>query len=184
MKCGSVYVLGMPRLGAGAEPWAATSHAVVSERRRAASPDRRRAPERRSRSRSPHRRRDDERNARRRRSPSPSRQRHAPEAPRSRASERAERRRERSRAERPAEPGELLGSPLMRRCLVKVTPEEVGDTTEEDLMQQMGFTGFDTTKNKKVPGNVDGMAKVNKPRKYRQYMNRKGGFNRPLDYIA
>ncbi|KAF1586462.1 UNVERIFIED_CONTAM: U4/U6.U5 small nuclear ribonucleoprotein 27 kDa protein, partial [Eudyptes robustus] len=52
------------------------------------------------------------------------------------------------------------------------------------LMKQMGFAGFDTTKNKKVEGNVGGAAKVHKVRKYRQYMNRKGGFNRPLDYIA
>uniref|UniRef100_A0AC34FW36 U4/U6.U5 small nuclear ribonucleoprotein 27 kDa protein n=1 Tax=Panagrolaimus sp. ES5 TaxID=591445 RepID=A0AC34FW36_9BILA len=55
---------------------------------------------------------------------------------------------------------------------------------EDDMMKMMGFGGFDTTKNKKVEGNMDGIAKVNKPRKFRQYMNRKGGFNRPLDYIA
>ncbi|VDM56336.1 unnamed protein product [Angiostrongylus costaricensis] len=36
----------------------------------------------------------------------------------------------------------------------------------------------------KVHGNYDGAVKINKPRRYRQYMNRKGGFNRPLDYIA
>lgn len=66
----------------------------------------------------------------------------------------------------------------------KINVEDVAATSEEDLMKQMGFAGFDTTKNKKVPGNVDGNAKVNKRRKYRQYMNRKGGFNRPLDYIA
>lgn len=52
------------------------------------------------------------------------------------------------------------------------------------MMRKMGFGGFGTTKGKKVEGNIGGMAKVNKPRKYRQYMNRKGGFNRPLDYIA
>lgn len=51
-------------------------------------------------------------------------------------------------------------------------------------MKSLGFAGFDSTKNKKVEGNVDGMVKINKPRKYRQYMNRKGGFNRPLDYVA
>uniref|UniRef100_A0A914ZA83 U4/U6.U5 small nuclear ribonucleoprotein 27 kDa protein n=1 Tax=Panagrolaimus superbus TaxID=310955 RepID=A0A914ZA83_9BILA len=55
---------------------------------------------------------------------------------------------------------------------------------EDDMMKMMGFGGFETTKNKKVEGNMDGIAKVNKPRKFRQYMNRKGGFNRPLDYIA
>lgn len=48
----------------------------------------------------------------------------------------------------------------------------------------MGFSEFNTTKNKKVKDNVSGAVKINKPRKYRQYMNRKGGFNRPLDYVA
>ncbi|VDN35499.1 unnamed protein product [Cylicostephanus goldi] len=55
---------------------------------------------------------------------------------------------------------------------------------EQDLSALMGFAGFDTTKNKKVSGNYEGAVKINKPRRYRQYMNRKGGFNRPLDYIA
>ncbi|KJH46681.1 hypothetical protein DICVIV_07245 [Dictyocaulus viviparus] len=55
---------------------------------------------------------------------------------------------------------------------------------EQDVASLMGFGGFNTTKNKKVHGNYDGAVKINKPRRYRQYMNRKGGFNRPLDYIA
>ncbi|PAV67694.1 hypothetical protein WR25_04213 [Diploscapter pachys] len=55
---------------------------------------------------------------------------------------------------------------------------------EGDVAALMGFTGFSTTKNTKVVGNADGAVKINKQRKYRQYMNRKGGFNRPLDYIA
>ncbi|XGW21084.1 hypothetical protein V3C99_004220 [Haemonchus contortus] len=55
---------------------------------------------------------------------------------------------------------------------------------EQDISALMGFTGFNTTKNKKVHVNYDGAVKINKPRRYRQYMNRKGGFNRPLDYIA
>ncbi|VDL72879.1 unnamed protein product [Nippostrongylus brasiliensis] len=55
---------------------------------------------------------------------------------------------------------------------------------EQDVASLMGFTAFDTTKNKKVHVNYDGAVKINKPRRYRQYMNRKGGFNRPLDYIA
>ncbi|KAI1714291.1 U4/U6.U5 small nuclear ribonucleoprotein 27 kDa protein [Ditylenchus destructor] len=58
------------------------------------------------------------------------------------------------------------------------------ENVDEEMSKLMGFAGFDTTKNKKVPGNVDGVSKINKPRKYRQYMNRKGGFNRPLDYVA
>ena len=45
----------------------------------------------------------------------------------------------------------------------------------------MGFGKFRTTKNTKVPGNDKNYA-VSKVKKaeYRQYMNRVGGFNRPL----
>lgn len=51
------------------------------------------------------------------------------------------------------------------------------------MMKIMGFGGFDTTKNKKVTDNVHGDVHVLVKRKYRQYMNRKGGFNRPLDAV-
>lgn len=65
-----------------------------------------------------------------------------------------------------------------------VDPESLA-TAEvmEEMAKVMGFAGFDTTKNKSVDGNPTGDALILKPRKYRQYMNRKGGFNRPLDYI-
>lgn len=49
---------------------------------------------------------------------------------------------------------------------------------ETKMMKLMGFGGFDTTKNKKVPGTDVSGAKIRKPIKYRQYMNRRGGFNR------
>ena len=76
------------------------------------------------------------------------------------------------------------------------------------MMKIMGFGGFDTTKGKKVPGNDVGSANIVQKRRYRcvqennviyldisnivieqnaffrQYMNRRGGFNRPLDSIA
>jgi U4/U6.U5 tri-snRNP-associated protein 3 len=43
----------------------------------------------------------------------------------------------------------------------------------------MGFSRFSSTKGKK---HVDyGGVETHKTRKYRQYMNRPGGFNRPLD---
>ena len=51
------------------------------------------------------------------------------------------------------------------------------------MMKIMGFSGFSTTKNKKVADNVHGDVHVLVKRKYRQYMNRKGGFNRPLDAV-
>ncbi|KAF8758606.1 hypothetical protein RHS01_02616 [Rhizoctonia solani] len=66
---------------------------------------------------------------------------------------------------------------------------------EEDMMAAMGFGGFDSTKvssigptgvpqltglqGKSVNGNQQGAANVKKQRTWRQYMNRKGGFNRP-----
>ena len=59
-----------------------------------------------------------------------------------------------------------------------------GKSNEEiEMMKIMGFSGFDTTKNKKVKSNNAGDVHVSLKRKYRQYMNRKGGFNRPLDAI-
>jgi len=51
------------------------------------------------------------------------------------------------------------------------------------MQAMMGFGGFDTTKNKNVEGNQGGAAKIVKARTWRQYMNRRGGFNRPLDKI-
>jgi len=56
------------------------------------------------------------------------------------------------------------------------------DEDEEALMKKvMGFANFRSTKNTKVPGN-DRLYAVRKDKQtqYRQYMNRVGGFNRPL----
>jgi U4/U6.U5 tri-snRNP-associated protein 3 len=57
---------------------------------------------------------------------------------------------------------------------------EINDDDDEEtkMMKLMGFGGFDTTKNKKVSGADVSGAKIRKPIKYRQYMNRRGGFNR------
>jgi len=52
------------------------------------------------------------------------------------------------------------------------------------MLKIMGFVGFDSTKGKKVPGNDVSAVHIVPKRKYRQYMNRKGGFNRPLDYVG
>jgi U4/U6.U5 tri-snRNP-associated protein 3 len=59
---------------------------------------------------------------------------------------------------------------------------EVDEGNEVDMMKMvMGFGAFKTTKNLKVPGNAKnyGLRKEKKT-EYRQYMNRQGGFNRPL----
>uniref|UniRef100_A0A6I8MZP8 U4/U6.U5 small nuclear ribonucleoprotein 27 kDa protein n=1 Tax=Ornithorhynchus anatinus TaxID=9258 RepID=A0A6I8MZP8_ORNAN len=69
----------------------------------------------------------------------------------------------------------------------QITEEDLEGKTEEEIemMKLMGFASFDTTKGKKVGGSVNAYAiNVSQKRKYRQYMNRKGGFNRPLDFIA
>ena len=62
----------------------------------------------------------------------------------------------------------------------------INDDDEDIAMAQlMGFSGFASTKGELVPDNQKGAARgaatKNKARKYRQYMNRKGGFNRALD---
>ncbi|GAW02327.1 DUF1777-domain-containing protein [Lentinula edodes] len=64
---------------------------------------------------------------------------------------------------------------------------EAGETVEDDgdaaMMAAMGMTGFGTTKGKHVEGNQEGTVNIKKTRTWRQYMNRRGGFNRPLDKI-
>ena len=60
--------------------------------------------------------------------------------------------------------------------------------SEEEMMQQMlGFGSFSTTKDSEVADNHTsasrGAVKKNQNRLYRQYMNRRGGFNRPLDKV-
>ncbi|KAF9912952.1 U4/U6.U5 small nuclear ribonucleoprotein [Linnemannia zychae] len=59
----------------------------------------------------------------------------------------------------------------------ELTPEE----QEARMMATMGFGGFDSTKGKKVAGADVSGVDIKKQRQYRQYMNRRGGFNRPLD---
>ncbi len=70
--------------------------------------------------------------------------------------------------------------------ILEVDEEDLEGMDEEEQMRKLlGFEGFDSTKGKAVADNqttlARGSAAKNKARKYRQYMNRKGGFNRPLD---
>ncbi|XP_002127200.2 uncharacterized protein LOC100176822 [Ciona intestinalis] len=65
---------------------------------------------------------------------------------------------------------------------IATNPEDMTD--EDKFMQQMmGFGGFETTKGKKVKNNDVYALNKKVERKYRQYMNRKGGFNRPLEFM-
>lgn len=65
---------------------------------------------------------------------------------------------------------------------VKMEQASEDEDSESEMQRIMGFRDFRTTKNTKVPGNDKNYA-VHKVKKseYRQYMNRVGGFNRPLD---
>lgn len=59
-------------------------------------------------------------------------------------------------------------------------PEDMDDETWE-MKKFMGFAGFKSTKNQKVPGNDRNYGvRKEKLMEARQYMNRQGGFNRPL----
>ncbi|KAJ5545495.1 hypothetical protein N7535_006119 [Penicillium sp. DV-2018c] len=59
--------------------------------------------------------------------------------------------------------------------------EDADEDEMEALMRKaMGFTRFRTTKNSKIPGNQIYAVRKEKKIEYRQYMNRQGGFNRPL----
>jgi len=60
---------------------------------------------------------------------------------------------------------------------------DVVNPDDEAMMAAMGIAGFGSTKGKHVEGNQEGATKVKKTRTWRQYMNRRGGFNRPLDKI-
>ena len=56
--------------------------------------------------------------------------------------------------------------------------------TDAEMMAMMGFGGFASTAGVHVSANngaAKGAAAKSKAEKYRQYMNREGGFNRALD---
>lgn len=73
-------------------------------------------------------------------------------------------------------------SPTRHRDQMDVDPAEVDgeEELEELIRKNMGFTKFRSTKNTKVPGNNIYGVRKEKKTEYRQYMNRTGGFNRPL----
>jgi U4/U6.U5 tri-snRNP-associated protein 3 len=79
------------------------------------------------------------------------------------------------------------GRPRPTQEIIQVQPEELEGLDEEEQMKLLlGFSGgFGSTSGQKVEDNqksaARGAAAKNKARKYRQYMNRKNGFNRPLD---
>lgn len=130
--------------------------------------------------------RDRDRDVRRRqrsRSRSMDRRRRSPERRRSHSP-----RRRRSRSVSPGPSTSFMPKSKQKHLSERpiITPADLeGKTPEEqEMLKVMGFCGFDSTKGKKVEDNVRGDVHVVLKRKYRQYMNRKGGFNRPLDFVA
>ena len=77
-------------------------------------------------------------------------------------------------------------SPSPKRRPADDPPEDDDEpVVEEDdemaaMQAMMGFGNFGSTKGKKVAGNNAGGVTKEKKTEYRQYMNRQGGFNRPL----
>ncbi|RZC32684.1 DUF1777 domain containing protein [Asbolus verrucosus] len=156
---------------------------------------------RRSRSKSPYasRRRDRDRDKDRERDRDRDRERERDRHRRKRSKERS-RDRERRRHSHDREPRRRFSRSLTRsrsrsldkksrplppeRPVVTAADLEGKSADEQEMMKMMGFCNFDTTKGKKVEGNDVGGVHVILKRKYRQYMNRKGGFNRPLDFVA
>ncbi|KAJ0334570.1 hypothetical protein COL5a_000631 [Colletotrichum fioriniae] len=57
---------------------------------------------------------------------------------------------------------------------------EVEDDDMAAMQAMLGFGGFGSTKGQKIAGNNVGTVRKEKKTEYRQYMNRQGGFNRPL----
>ncbi|XP_792162.1 U4/U6.U5 small nuclear ribonucleoprotein 27 kDa protein [Strongylocentrotus purpuratus] len=93
--------------------------------------------------------------------------------------------RRRRRSETPEKPGPSGGK--QEAEMPEIDEKQLEDMTEDEIemMKVMGFAAFDTTKGKRVDGaNNAFAANIQTKRKYRQYMNRRGGFNRPLDFIA
>ncbi|GAA5831673.1 hypothetical protein JCM3766R1_004974 [Sporobolomyces carnicolor] len=130
----------------------------------------RRSPSPRRRTRSP---------SRSRSPPSTSRRRHDSRSPP--PTSRRDRNGERDRASPPPSSRREDGRERERSKSV-VTADDAADVEEQDIASLMGFGGFGTTQGKAHDGELSGAA-VKRERAHRQYMNRKGGFNRPLDKI-
>jgi len=77
------------------------------------------------------------------------------------------------------------GSSSAPPIVIDLEDEDMEGKTDDEvaMMRLMGFSGFSTTKGKKVSNNDSGAVHHVVVRKYRQYMNRRGGFNRPLDFV-
>lgn len=75
-----------------------------------------------------------------------------------------------------------VSSGTTKKSAKKADPMDIDEQNPEIIMmlKVMGFGKFRTTKQTKVPGNNIYCVRKEKKTEYRQYMNRVGGFNRPL----
>lgn len=71
-----------------------------------------------------------------------------------------------------------------REMIRNMKLEDIRAMDENEAMNLLGLpNSFNSTCGKQVPKNSKGYASIKKNRVYRQYMNRLGGFNRPLDKV-
>ncbi|PNS14450.1 hypothetical protein CAC42_3736 [Sphaceloma murrayae] len=85
--------------------------------------------------------------------------------------------------DRPHKRNQRDDDPIKRMTAAWIPDIKVAEDDEllQEVKQTMGFAGFKSSKNRKVPGNNKNYGvKKEKQTQYRQYMNRVGGFNRPL----
>ncbi|KAL9578297.1 MAG: hypothetical protein Q9212_005804 [Teloschistes hypoglaucus] len=79
-----------------------------------------------------------------------------------------------------AKPSAASARPQATEPGSKMDIDEDSDPETTMMRRMMGFANFKSTKNTKVPGNNVYAVRKEKKTEYRQYMNRVGGFNRPL----
>ncbi|PGH17264.1 hypothetical protein AJ80_04906 [Polytolypa hystricis UAMH7299] len=87
------------------------------------------------------------------------------------------------RSQQKQEPKKAVnGTSESKRDAMEINSTVDGDEDEMDQLMRktMGFSTFRTTQNTKIPGNNIYGVRKEKKTEYRQYMNRSGGFNRPL----
>ncbi|RAL63629.1 hypothetical protein DID88_003673 [Monilinia fructigena] len=94
-------------------------------------------------------------------------------------------RRSREKDEERSGSGEEKKKSQPKKRVEEEEEEDDDDIVVEDdgmaaMQAMMGFGGFGTTQNKQVAGNNVSAVRKEKKTEYRQYMNRVGGFNRPL----
>ncbi|BFZ01183.1 hypothetical protein BsWGS_04219 [Bradybaena similaris] len=113
------------------------------------------------------------------RSPAPRQRSISPPSPPRRKSPSRKRSREREK-----EPSRVSKKVSGKDNVIDESRFEGLDEEQMEIMKKMGFATFDSTKGKKVDGNDMSAVNLQRKRRYRQYMNRRGGFNRPLDFVA